>query len=343
MDRQRKQVAAWLLTGCFLIFLMVLIGGITRLTRSGLSIVEWNITGSLPPMSRDDWVTLFDKYKTSPEYRELNAYFTLSDFKKIFWWEYIHRLTGRLIGIVFIVPFFWFLIRKKFPAGYLRKSLILFAAGLAQGLLGWAMVKSGLNDVPHVSHFMLAAHLLAAFITFGITCWFALGLVYKNSEHFQLPALRRPAIGLLILVALQIVYGAFVAGLKAGYLYPVFPKMGDHWIPPEMKNAASFSDAVLSVGAGVQWVHRLLALLVLLFFLFLVVKTIRLRAPRPVGRIVLLAALMIMLQIITGISTLLLHVPVWLASVHQAGSFFIVFLLLLLIARTRGQARLETA
>ena len=166
---------------------MVVVGGLTRLTHSGLSMVEWNITGSLPPSNDEQWLLLFNKYKSSPEYKLVNSYFTISDFKKIFWFEYIHRFIGRILGVLFIIPFIYFLIKNKIPEGFLKKLLFILFLGAFQGLIGWYMVKSGLVNNPNVSHYRLAFHLITAFTTFGFTLWFALDLIFLNkiNENFK--------------------------------------------------------------------------------------------------------------------------------------------------------------
>jgi heme a synthase len=323
-------IILWLFTGCFLIFLMVIIGGITRLTHSGLSITEWNLLmGTLPPLNEGQWLELFEKYKQSPEFREMHYYFTLSDFKSIFWWEYIHRLLGRLIGIVFIVPFIYFLVKQKIPSGLLPKLIVLFLLGAFQGFLGWFMVKSGLVDRPAVSHYRLAAHLLTAFATFGYTFWIALGLIsFKHTEPFSpersknLIWPRRLAAFLFSIVVIQIIFGAFVAGLKAGYIYPTFPKMGQDWIAEEIK--MNFSEfgwiSFVQDGASVQFVHRWLAILILVAF-WMVAKRIEL--PFRVNLGVRILMVIVLLQFTLGLLTLLYSMPLHLAVLHQAGAFFL--------------------
>lgn len=231
--KTRSSIILWLFSGCFLIFSMVVVGGITRLTGSGLSITRWDVvTGTIPPMNDSEWHKEFDHYKESPQFKEINAHFELSDFQQIYWWEYIHRLLGRLIGLVFIIPFIWFVATKQLTKPLIWKSLLLFAMGGLQGFIGWYMVKSGLVDVPSVSHFRLALHLMTAFITFGLTFWFAFELIH--TKKFILRGwqrnLNRLSIFVFILVTLQIIYGAFVAGMKAGYIYNTWPFMGDKLI-----------------------------------------------------------------------------------------------------------------
>jgi len=175
-----KSIIIWLLSGCLLIYLMVVVGGITRLSGSGLSITEWNvIMGAVPPLSQQDWQDTYQKYQQSPQFQKVNYDMKLDEFKSIFFWEYLHRLIGRLLGIVFIIPFFYFLVKKKLESNLIKKLLVIFLLGGLQGFIGWYMVKSGLIDNPHVSHYRLATHLITAFITFGFTFYVALGLIYE--------------------------------------------------------------------------------------------------------------------------------------------------------------------
>ncbi|HET6990740.1 MAG TPA: COX15/CtaA family protein, partial [Bacteroidia bacterium] len=325
-----RPVIVWLLTGCFLIFVMVTIGGVTRLTHSGLSMVEWKFSGSLPPMNEAEWNVQFEKYKRSPEYRLINSGFSLDEYKNIFRWEFIHRFIGRTIGFVFIIPFCWFLIRKKIPPGFGKKILFLFGLGLSQGILGWIMVKSGLDKIPHVSHYLLAAHLATAFTTFGFTFWFALDLLFPEKEKRKSRSLKRKTALLLFLVALQIIYGAFVAGMKAGYLFSTYPKMGENWIAPEVFSMQPWWENLVGNGAGVQFIHRILALLIVIMTGIIFIQSRKLFLPPHMKKIVFVLCGAVSLQFILGVSTLLLHVPVVIASLHQVGAFFLFTVTLLL-------------
>lgn len=328
-----RPVLVWLLTGCFLIFAMVIIGGITRLTQSGLSMVEWKFTGSLPPMNEAEWNIQFEKYRHSPEYKLINNNFSLDDFKNIFWWEFIHRFTGRTIGFVFIIPFCWFLIRKKIPPGFLKRIFFLFGLGLFQGMLGWVMVKSGLNKIPHVSPYLLAAHLAMAFTTFGFTFWFALDLLFPQNEIQKSRSMKRKAIFLFILVSLQIIYGALVAGMKAGFLFPQFPKMGSSWIAPEVFFMHPWWRNLLENGAGVQFVHRSLAILIVITTAAILVRSRKMFFSPRTNKIIYALCAIVLLQFALGVATLLLHVPVVVASLHQAGAFLLFSATLLLLHR----------
>ena len=221
-----RPVITWLFTGCALIFIMTIVGGITRLTGSGLSITEWRpIMGAVPPMNADEWQHAFDLYKQSPQFIHENNHFGIDEFKTIFFWEYLHRLIGRIIGLVFLIPFAWFWYKKNFSPELFRKCVFIFLLGGLQGLIGWLMVKSGLIDNPRVSHYRLALHLLTAFLTFGFIFHTALTLIPpKQFPVRESKTLANVALLFGGLVVFQIIYGAFVAGLHAGKIYNTFPR-----------------------------------------------------------------------------------------------------------------------
>ena len=252
---------------------MVIVGGITRLTGSGLSITEWKlIRGTIPPLNDEQWNEEFDNYKKIPQYREMNYNYTLSDFKKIYFWEYIHRLIGRIIGIVFLIPFLYFWFTKQLSKPLFNKLLFLFFLGGLQGFLGWYMVKSGLVNNIRVSHLRLATHLFTAFITFGFTFWVMLDLIpNEKSEANNLTiTLRKASYLILILVMLQIIYGAFVAGLKAGHIYNTFPKMGDEWVASSVPFGIQTEGicSLINNISVVQFMHRSVAWLLALTVIF---------------------------------------------------------------------------
>jgi cytochrome c oxidase assembly protein subunit 15 len=325
-------VRYWLFTGCFLIFFMVILGGITRLTGSGLSITEWNvIMGTLPPLSELQWNDAFEKYKQIPQFRQLNYDYTLGDFKKIFFWEYLHRLIGRLIGVVFLVPFLFFLRRKWLSPALIRKALFLFALGGLQGFLGWFMVQSGLSERTSVSHIRLAIHLSAALLTFAFTWWFFLDLREDRDGDPPDRRLQHPVAVLLAIAGCQVIYGALTAGLHAGRIANTFPKMDGRWIPdgldalsPGWMNA---TDNLLAV----QFIHRSLAFLLLAgtLTLLLVSRKMQLSASQRRGMRVL--ALLVALQFLLGVITLLTHVSIVPAVLHQSGAFFVVAALLFVL------------
>lgn len=231
-SKSDRAIVIWLLIGAFLVASMVIIGGITRLTQSGLSMVEWKlIMGSVPPMNESEWQNTFEKYQQFPEYKKLNVNYTLSDFKSIFWWEYSHRLLGRIIGIIFLIPFIFFLATKKLSTPLIKKLLFVLALGAFQGFLGWFMVKSGLVNNPHVSHYRLAAHLITALFLFAYLFNLALTIGWPSNTKIRIPYYSQLLKVLLAFISVQILYGAFVAGLKAGLFYPTFPTMNGVWMP----------------------------------------------------------------------------------------------------------------
>lgn len=325
-NNPHRSIIIWLLAGCFLIYAMVVIGGITRLTHSGLSMVEWNpIIGSLPPSNDAEWQIPFEKYKQSPEYQIINNQFTLDEFKSIYWWEYIHRLLGRTIGVVFLVPFFYFLVRKKFDKPLLKKMFVLLLLGALQGVLGWFMVKSGLQKEPHVSHYRLAAHLISAFTVFGFTYWYALDLLYPKelSENINSKNIRWWSKIMFSAIVLQIIYGAFVAGLKAGLFYNTYPTMGGSFMPETVSSFDTFWENMLENPVGVQFLHRNIALLVagLVFYVWWKSRKMGLSNFQNKAANVLL--IIVSIQFILGIITLLYAVPVTLGVLHQTGAFFL--------------------
>ena len=326
LQNSDKPVIKWLLTGCVLVYVMVVVGCITRLTHSGLSITDWNFMGSLPPITQEHWQERFAKYQTSPEFIYKNNSMTMDEFKSIFWWEYIHRMIGRTIGFVFLAGFVWFLIKKKFRKETLPKMLLLFALGGLQGLIGWWMVKSGLVKDPAVSHYRLATHLMSAFTVFAFTFWYALQLMYPKTEAVESDGkkLRTTAIVLFVVLIIQIIYGAFVAGLKAGLFYPTWPKMGDSWFPSEtIMIEEQWWRNFLEIGAGVQFMHRTIAVLVVICVAILWNKSDKLNLTKQQNLGITLLIYGVTAQFILGIYTLLYQVPVVLGVLHQTGAFFL--------------------
>lgn len=318
-EQDRRAVATWLLVCAALVFCIVVVGGITRLTESGLSIVEWApIVGTLPPLSQADWETLFAKYQTSPQYQKVFSEIGLEGFKEIFWWEYIHRVIARVIGLVFLIPFLWFLLRRRLSKDLAWKLFGLFLLGGMQGAMGWYMVKSGLVDDPRVSHFRLTAHLGLALLIFCLELWLALGLLRPRDAPLQ-PARAFPLaiLGLVFLMALS---GGFVAGLRAGHAYNTFPLMNGHLVPPELLMLEPWWKNFLWNVAAVQFTHRtffwLLLVLVPLCWWTLRATKAKLAANHLLG--------MFLLQGTLGISTLLLSVPIPLGAAHQGGAVLLL-------------------
>ncbi len=326
--KTNKSVIYWLLSGCILLFIMVTVGGITRLTNSGLSMTDWHlVTDTFPPLTEAKWQAAFDEYKKFPEYQKINIHndFQLSDYKFIYFWEWFHRFIGRIIGLVFIIPFVYFLIQKKLDSQTIKKCFILLAMGAFQGFLGWFMVKSGLIDNPDVSHFRLALHLTFAFITFAYTLWVALDLIYPDKKEAIL-TLRKYARITIAFLIIQIIYGGFVAGLNAGLIH-------NHW--PLMSDGQFFHESIvlekdswllrLTEGkSGVQFVHRTMAYVIvgLIVFLYFQSKKFLLSSQQKNGLNLLL--FIVFLQFILGISTLLLGVPLWLGLTHQIMAFILL-------------------
>jgi cytochrome c oxidase assembly protein subunit 15 len=317
----RRNVAAWLLLCAAMVFAIVVVGGITRLTHSGLSIVEWQpLLGALPPLSLTDWEALFAKYRETPEFRLVNFDMDLAGFQSIFWWEWIHRLLGRLIGVVFLLPFLWFLLRGHLERPLAWKLAGVFALGALQGALGWTMVASGLVDDPRVRHFRLTAHLGVALAIFAAELWIALGLLASSQRADTSPALGRGAGAIVAVVFVLALSGGFVAGLRAGYAYNTFPLMNGHWIPPEILMLEPWWKNFFYNMATVQFVHRGIAwlLMVLVPLLWWRALAAPLASSQRRACHVLLAVLA--LQVALGIATLLTAVPVSLAAAHQGGA-----------------------
>ena len=311
-----------------MIFLMVVIGGVTRLTESGLSITEWQpVTGVLPPMSAAQWAAEFEKYKTIPQYRAIHADMTLGQFKYIFFWEYLHRLWGRLIGVAFAVPFAYFLVRGRISRRLAPRLVLLFVLGGLQGALGWYMVESGLAERIEVSQYRLAAHLAAAALIYAAMLWVALDLVWPKPEAARDPRqkrLRRGVGVVLAFVSLTLVAGAFVAGLRAGYIYNSFPLMGDRLVPAEYGALSPLWRNWFENAAAVQFDHRLLAEITVGEVAALWLMSLRLQlAPHARAAMNGLFAIAL-LQLALGISTLLLVVPLPLAVAHQAGAMLLL-------------------
>src|SRR5256886_10557808 len=321
-----RAVAAWLLICCALVFAMVVVGGVTRLTHSGLSIVEWQpIVGALPPLDETAWQETFAKYKQTPEYRLVNPGMSLEGFKGIFWWEYIHRLLGRLIGAAFLLPLLWFALRGRIPRALAWKFAAIFGLGALQGALGWYMVQSGLVDDPRVSQYRLTAHLGIAFLIYAPMLWIALDLLLPRASRTEAAprGLRRFAFALAALIFVVALSGGLVAGTRAGLAYNTFPLMNGRFVPPEIFALEpwylNFSNNI----ATVQFDHRLIAwlLAILVPWFWVRVRRNPVSERAKLGADLLLGALA--LQIALGIATLLLAVPVPLAAAHQAGALLV--------------------
>jgi cytochrome c oxidase assembly protein subunit 15 len=328
MRKENRSVVIWLLSGCVLLFLMVTVGGITRLTNSGLSMTDWHlVTDTFPPLTEAKWQEAFDQYKKFPEYQKINIHndFQLSDYKFIYFWEWFHRFIGRIIGLVFFIPFVYFLIKKKLDRTTINKCIVLLAMGAFQGFLGWFMVRSGLIDNPDVSHFRLALHLTFAFITFAYTFWVALDLIYPNRSN-GIPSLKKIARFALVFLLVQIIYGGFVAGLNAGLIHNHWPMMSDGQfihdsVFLEQKNLLlSFTEGK----SGVQFIHRTLAYAVVSSMVLLYVKSRKFTLNPGQSNGIKLLVILVFVQFALGVFTLLYGVPLWLGLTHQINAFFLL-------------------
>jgi len=335
IESRNRQVAIWLLICCGLVFAMVILGGVTRLTGSGLSMVDWRpIMGWLPPLSDAEWQRTFEMYQLSPEFQKINAHMDVNDFKGIFWLEFLHRLLGRTIGIVFALPFIYFLIKGHIAVREWPKYTLMFVLGGLQGVLGWYMVKSGLVDNPHVSQYRLTAHLVAAFLIYAYMFWVAMSLLFPQSGNSRHPWYGR-TVALTCLISITIISGGFVAGLKAGEIYNTFPMMGGTWIPPGLTALDPFWRNLTDNMTTVQFDHRILAIAT---FILVVAYWLRVRKTElpPRSRIASNALLhTAVLQVALGISTLLLSVPTALAATHQAVAMLLFTVAIFLVHSLR--------
>ncbi|GAA0187209.1 chaperone [Lithospermum erythrorhizon] len=343
----RRMVGIWLFASAAWVFSMVVLGGVTRLTRSGLSMTDWKFTGSLPPMSAEEWEIEFEKYKQSPEYKRINKGMNIDDFKFIYWMEYAHRMWGRGLGIMFALPFSYFLRKGYITLGLGLRLSGLFALGAGQGLIGWWMVKSGLEEPvseyaePRVSPYRLAAHLTSAFVIYTGLLWTALSVVMPEPPTESVAwvqgaaKVRRLALPVSILVGITAVSGAFVAGNDAGRAFNTFPKMGDTWIPDEILSMKPLLRNFFENTATVQLDHRILATASLVSIGSLWWFTRKLDIHPAIKSLIGSTAGMAAIQVTLGITTLLSYVPVSLGSAHQAGALTLLSFMVLLNHTTR--------
>lgn len=306
-----KNVRNWLFFTAFMVFAMAIIGAITRLTESGLSMVEWKpLIGAIPPLSQMEWERVFGLYQQTPEFIHKNSWMELGDFKKIFFWEWLHRLWGRIIGLVFALPLIWFWIKGQIPEGYKLKLLIVLFIGGLQGAMGWYMVVSGLSDIPEVSHFRLAAHLGLALFLMCALLWLAFD--FTGNQRGGTFCEKRHGWVAFVFLAITICWGAFVAGKDGGLLYNTWPKMDAHWIPPEVTGLW----AITHDPAAVQFVHRWIAVITLVA---IATFAFRVRDPWLAG--------MIFVQVGLGIMTILTQVWIPVAAAHQGGAMIVLGLM----------------
>lgn len=296
---------------------MVVLGGVTRLTGSGLSIVDWRpVTGVLPPMSDEAWQKTFEMYQESPEFRKVNAQMNVHDFKGIFWLEFLHRLLGRTIGIVFLVPFLYFAAKGHIHRKELPKFGLMFLLGGLQGVLGWYMVKSGLVDNPHVSQYRLTAHLVAAFLIYAYMFWVAISLLFPTDDGERHPWYGK-TLALTTLISITIISGGFVAGLKAGKVFNTFPMMGEYWVPPGLFAIEPWWRNLFDNLATVQFDHRILAITTFILIVVYWIKFPRYGLSARIRKGINALLHTAVLQVALGVATLVLVVPVPLAVTHQ--------------------------
>jgi heme a synthase len=323
--KKYSPVAIWLLIGVGMIMIQVLLGGITRLTGSGLSITEWKpLLGAIPPMNEQDWNKAFDQYKQIGQYKHINFDFTLSDFKFIYFWEWFHRVWARLMGLVFAIGFVYFIIKKQFSKEMIWPMVLLFVLGGLQGAIGWIMVQSGLNDNDvSVSHIRLSIHFMAAL---GLLCyvfWFAISFLMPKDQHIENPSLKKFSWLIIVILIVQLFYGAFMAGLKAGTAAPTWPTINEMWIPEGL--GSNLTDDPITV----QFIHRGLAYIIALMILVWWSRALRSAATPLFGKTRLFPPVLVIVQVILGIFTVLYspdkQALLWLGVAHQ----FVAMLLLL--------------
>ncbi|HTO38888.1 MAG TPA: COX15/CtaA family protein [Brumimicrobium sp.] len=347
--RKRKVIAVWLLVGVFMIVIQIALGGLTRLTGSGLSMTEWEpLMGFLPPLNDQDWQKAFEGYQQIAQYKYVNSHFTLSDFKFIFFWEWFHRNWARFIAVVFLVPFVYFLIKKYFTKDMIMPMALLFLIGGLQGFIGWYMVKSGLDESSlfYVSHIRLSVHLVTALGLLAYTLWFALKLLVPKEKLMHHAPTRNYFLVLIAVLTLQIFYGAFMAGLHAAKIAPSWPKMNGHWFPPKLMEYSWLNDAI-----GVQFVHRGLAYLLYVMVIIGFVKAWKVAKENQCSilkKASVWSLILINLQVLLGIFTLL-AVPYivkdkfglfeTLAQFHQIGAMFLLIALMVVVFMLRGNLK----
>jgi len=341
-DKNDKQVAIWLMSVAAVIFFMIMLGGATRLTHSGLSMVDWNpIMGVVPPLNDAEWEQTFKRYQEFPEYQKVNRGMTVDEFKSIFYYEYFHRVLGRLIGLIFLIPFLFLWFRGTIRRNMLPQMIILFILGGLQGVLGWYMVKSGLVKDPQVSQYRLTAHLLAAVMIYGYLLWVAFGLIKKSTHTLSNnigKKLYRYSIALTGLIVFMISTGGFVAGTKAGYAYNTFPLMAGKFIPDGMYTLQPFWLNWFENITTIQFNHRMIAYLLILLIPFYSFSVRRLAiTTRSMFAAHLLLAMLI-IQVSLGVATLLLNMPVAIAVIHQGGAI-VLFTIALFITREIRQEK----
>lgn len=331
-----RPVAIWLLLGVGMIIIQILLGGITRLTGSGLSITEWNVvTGTLPPLNEHQWITEFEKYKQTSQFQFLNYDFTLRDFKFIFFWEWFHRFWARFMGVVFAIPFIIFLVQKRFRADMVRPMLILFLLGALQGAVGWIMVASGLTgDAVYVKPTRLALHFVFALGLLCYTFWFAMQLLVPSEKKIESRSLQKFTWWIIAVLVIQLVYGGLMAGHKAATAAPTWPDINGYFIPDHMFNPTHGLLNFIENKTTIQFIHRSLAYIILVLVLIWTGKAFKVKGSTLFSRTRITPLLITFVQLTLGICTVLVSIKIvpnqwgifeWMAQLHQ---LFAMFLLL---------------
>ncbi len=346
-ERSSKLIATWLLIGVGMTVVQIALGGITRLTGSGLSITQWDVvTGSLPPLNNQQWSVEYNKYRLTPQFQLLNFNFSISDFKMIFFWEWFHRLWARTIGLVFIVGFVWLLVKKHFKKEMIKPLLLLFVLGGLQGAIGWIMVMSGLTgDAVYVNPTKLALHFIFALGLLCYTYWFALSLLIKPSEIIVDASLRKWNITLIVLIGLQLLYGALMAGHKAANVAATWPSINGHWIPEPFLTKESLFLNSINNKLLIHFVHRGLAYLLLLMIVFFTIQLFKKTGTALLYILRPLPIAIVFVQIMLGILTVLSSINIipgtwgvfeWMAQLHQLFGMLLLLSLVSLLFAVRS-------
>jgi len=331
-NQNNKFISFWLLLITSLVALIIIIGGLTRLTDSGLSITKWDLfTGIFPPMSPDDWEKSFFLYKKIPEYKLINSSMTLDHFKTIYWWEYVHRLLGRAIGLLFLLPLIYLTFKKKLSKKNLLSFYFILFLMLLQGFVGWYMVKSGLVDRTDVSQYRLSLHLTLAIFIFCLLFWNFLKSVNQNNYEPNIKISFHFPIIFLIILILQISLGAFVSGLDAGQIYQTWPLMNHGYFPDDSIFTDLFSLKVFETPSLVQFIHRNLAYIMFLFFLVILHIVFKNDDLAYLRKSSILVFLFLLLQIFLGILTIIFGAQIFFASMHQLGSIVLLAATIILV------------
>ena len=343
-EKNNRQVAIWLLTGVGMIMIQVLLGGITRLTESGLSITEWKpITGALPPLDDVAWQIEFEKYRHTDQFRYVHQSFSLSDFKFIFFWEWAHRLWARLMGLVFLAGFIYFLFRKKFNRSMIMPMVVLFTLGALQGAIGWIMVKSGLVPEKYfVGHVELTVHFIAALILLGYTLWFALGLLPSMKQHIYHSGLKNIILFMLLILFFQLIYGGFMAGLKAAVTAPTWPDINGQAFPSSFNELSPWIQNLVRNKLAIHFIHRGLAYLLLVIVCLFYFRSGNINGNPAFKKLRTVLPVLIILQVMLGIFTVLNaannHYFIWLGVFHQFTAMLLVICIITLVYVVRKKA-----